>query len=91
MDTETKDGNTEAIAALQSLVKIPKRKCCSVEYEKGVLGNQGCSRGKHQHKSGKGAADHATGTDFWPDKSTTKAVFKRMKALGIKWEGMGNG
>lgn len=90
MNTETNNNDIHTHMGEKPSLKVPvkKRKCCDVEYSKGMIGNQGCSRGKHNHKSEKGAIDHATGTDFLPDKSTTKAVKNRMRALGIKWEGM---
>lgn len=40
------------------------------------------SRGKHEHGRRAKAHDHATGTGFAKDRSTTRAVLKRMEALG---------
>ena len=40
------------------------------------------SRGLHTHAPRPKAHDHATGTGFVKDRSTTKAVLWRMEALG---------
>jgi len=41
------------------------------------------SKGLHTHDRMPKAHDAATGTGFLKDASTTKAVLKRMKALGV--------
>lgn len=57
------------------------RKCCIL----GKWADTGlCGRGKHNHPRGyrlRPNSNHATGTNFSPNKSTTKAVAKRMKEL----------
>ena len=59
-----------------------KRKCCS----HGKYSDTGkYSKGQHTHArdhSAKGRVDEGTGHKFIRDQSTTKAVLKRMRALG---------
>ena len=58
----------------------PNWKCCS-KREAADTGRT--SKGLHNHAATRGEMDHATGVNFMQDASTTKAVLKRMKALGV--------
>lgn len=61
----------------------PNWKCCS----KNSAADTGrYSKGLHTHARVEREEDHGTGHKFQRDDSTTKAVLKRMKALG-KYEG----
>lgn len=58
----------------------PNWKCCN-KREAADTGHY--SKGLHTHARIEQETDHGTGYKFQRDASTTKAVLKRMKALGV--------